>query len=254
MKRFTGLAIATILVSGCATTGNVKVLQEENKKLKSDLTQSLARISSLEADKRDLQKEISVLKHVQSVLRTEKSSRVQESGRLRSQTRAFANQGINSFRDFLKASDLLDYVGGERVQREHIEGAQQLVVDAGNPIPRAGNLTSVGGYFADAGIFSVVILRRIEDALIVVWESQPFEVPRSGESRFEFQASVSVEAGDILGYVFPKKVIIPFDKGTGKARYVDEIVKIGDRIRSSDLRGSNDARAYSVGAYGFLAE
>ena len=254
MKWFTGLAIATIFISGCAATGDVKVLQEENEKLKSDLTRSLAKISSLEADKRDLQKEVGVLKHVQSVLRTEKSSRVQESGRLRSQTRAFVSQGINNFRDFLKASDLLDYVGGELVQREYVEGEKQLVVDAGNPIPRAGNLTSVGGYFADAGMFNVVILRRIEDALIVVWESQPFEVPRMGKSRFEFQVSVSVEAGDILGYVFPKKVIIPFDKGTGKARYVDEIAKIGVRIRSSDLRGSGDARAYSVGAYGFLVE
>ncbi len=254
MKSFTGLAVATILIGGCATTGNVKVLQDENEKLKADLTQSLARISSLEADKRDLQKEVGVLKHVQSVLRTEKSSRVQESGRLRSQTRTFVNQGIKSYRDFLKASDLLDYVGGELVQREYVQGEEQLVVDAGNPIPLAGNLTSVGGYFADAGTFSMVILRQIEDALIVVWESQPFEVARMGKSRFEFQVSVSVEAGDILGYVFPKNVIIPFDKGTGTARYVDKIVKIGDRIRLSDLRGSGDARAYSVGAYGFLVE
>lgn len=254
MKSSITLAVGVIFLSGCAATGDVKVLQDENAQLKSNLTQSHADIRSLEADKRDLQKEIGVLKRVQSVLRTEKSSRVKESGRLRSQTRIFVNEEINRFRYFLKASDLLDYVGGELVQRSNVDGEQQSVVDLGNPIPLTGNLTSVGGYFTEKGVFSAVILRQIEDAFIVVWESQPFQVSGAGRSRFEFQVSVSVEAGDVLGYVFPEKVIIPFDKGTGTARYVDEIVKFGDRVRSSALRGSDEKRAYSVGAYGFLVE
>jgi len=254
MKLFLPVTVGAMFIGGCAATGDIKVLQDKNTQLQADLNQSLVNISSLEADKRDLIKEINGLKHVQSVLRTEKSSRVQESGRLRSQTRIFVNEEINRFRGFLKASDLLDYVGGELVRRPNVEGEQQLVVDLGNPIPRTGNLTSVGGYFAEAGSFSTVILRQIEDEFIVVWESRPFQVPDTGPSRFEFQVSVSVEAGDVLGYVFSEKVIIPFDKGTGTARYVDEIAKFGDRVRSSALRGSDEKRAYSVGVFGFLAE
>ena len=130
-KSLIPLVAVAIIAAGCSTTGEVKHLRDENKQLKADLTRSLADITELKADKRDLEKEIDVLRRVQSVLRTEKSSRVQESGRLRSQTRVFVNHEINRLRDFLKASDLLDYVGGELVKRSNVDGEQQLSIPAG---------------------------------------------------------------------------------------------------------------------------
>jgi hypothetical protein len=245
--------ISTVLMLGaCATPPQTQQLLNENKNLQGQLVEANSRISKLEADNRVRQQQIDELSRVLGVLDTEKSSRVQESSVLRGQVRSFVQTQIDSLKNFLVLGNLLDYVGGELVERSSVEDKSLLLVDLANPIPRNGTLTGVGAHFTKPSPFVVKILRPTGDQLVVIWESKPIIVREAGPMRYDFPVTIGLEQGDYLAYFFPEVTGVSFDEGTSDVRYMSRDVKLGESIRKSGLLGDNRKRAYSIGVYGLL--
>ena len=247
------LALSVVLsLSACQIQPDMRQMQEKNRKLNGDLQEAKADIEKLNQQQTKLQKDIRELSRVNSVLDTEKSSRVQESSELRSEIRRFVQRQIDAYKDFLVQGGLLDYVGGELVERSHVEDKPLLLVDLANPVSGSGTLTSVGAFFVKPGSFSVKVLRPVEDELVVIWDSKPLQVTETGINRINFPVSVVVEKGDIIAYHFDQGVAVGFDEGTGDTRYQSDPVKLGESIDISSLDGEKRHRAYSLGVYGLL--
>src|SRR5690606_11768928 len=120
-------------------------------------------------------------------------SRIQESSVLRGQVRRFVQNQIDAYKDFLVQGGLLDYVGGELVERANVEQRPAFIVDLANPVPRPGTLTGVGAHFVQPGRFSVKVLRRVDQNLVVIWDSKPLTVTQPGINRINFAVGVGVE-------------------------------------------------------------
>lgn len=147
---------------------------------------------------------------------------------------------------------LLDYVGGELVERSNIEEKPLLLVDLMNTIPGPGTLTGVGAHFVKPGTFTVKVLRPVDDKLVVIWDSNPLKVTTPGINRINFLVGVVVEKGDVIAYDFKSGVAVSFDEGTGDTRFLSGELKLGDATKASSLDGEKRRRAYSLGVYGLL--
>ena len=253
MLRTTLLLLSCILLLwGCQVPLDVKTLQDQNKTLQQQLDEANRNITSLNASNAQLQQTIDELERVKSVLGQEKSSRVAESTTVRGQIRQFIQSQIDNLKKFLLESDLLDYVGGELVERSNIDEKPLLVMDLYNKVPSDGSLTSVGAYFQSVGSVSVKVLRPVENEFVVVWSSDPVKVPEIGLQRLPFTVSVGVEKGDVLAYYFSDIAMVGFDTGTGNSRYIADNIAVGSTLRLSNMSGAREKRAYSIGVYGLL--
>lgn len=246
------LLLSMVLLSACQTQPEMKQMQSQNQQLKADLESAKNNIASLKIQESELRQELTEKTRVMNVLGTEKSSRVQESSELRSQVRRFVQHQIDAYKDFLVQGDLLDYVGGELVERSNVEPKSLFVVDLFNQIPQAGTLTGVGGYFVRPGNFSVKVLRKIDQNLVVIWDSKSLSVKQAGLNRINFPVSVGVEQGDVIGYYFADGIAVSFDEGTGDARYQTDDLTLGASVRINSLQGEKRRRAYSLGVFGLL--
>jgi hypothetical protein len=253
MKAVSGIVLLSVLVlCACQTTPEMKQMQAQNQQLKADLESAKNNIASLKIQESELRQELAEKSRVMSVLGTEKSSRVQESSELRGQVRRFVQHQIDVYKDFLVQGGLLDYIGGELVERSNVEPKALFVVDLSNTIPNAGTLTGVGAHFVRPGSFSVKVLRKIDQNLVVIWDSKPLHVTQSGINRINFPVSVGVEQGDVIGYYFAEGVAVSFDEGTGDTRYQSDELMLGASVRINSLQGEKRRRAYSLGVYGLL--
>ncbi len=241
-----------LMLGGCQPAANVKQLQDRNAQLSASLDQAQNTIDQLTNERQLLKSRMAELQRVATVLDNEKDQRVQESSSLRGEVRRFVQQQIDQYKAFLVASQLLDFVGGELVQRSQAEETPRLLVDLANPMPANGTLTGVKGHFLGPGSLQVKILRKIEDRLVVVWESKPLSVPRAGVNQLDFPVAVGVEQGDLMGYRFAEKTIVSFDTGTGDTRYLSKDVALGQMIKTTSLDGEKEHRAYALGVYGLL--
>lgn len=243
------------LLAACQAPQNDQQLQQQNQQLATELESARTDIRRLESSEASLQAEVQELTRVMGVLGTEKSSRIQESSQLRGLMREFVQDQIDLLKEFLVKGDLLDYVGGELVDRT-ANGAkpeQNLVlVDLANAMPAEGVLTGVGGYFTMPGSFRVKVMRPVEDNLFVVWESKPLSVAAAGKTRINFPVNVGVEKGDLLAFYFPHQVIAALDTGTGDTRTYDGDVALGKSLATRSLANGKQKRAYSLGVYGLL--
>ena len=246
------LAVSALAIAGCQVPANVKELNDRNQALQGQLGRANDQINKLKAQERLMQKDIAELNRVISVLEAEKGSRVRESSQLRGQVRKFTQQQIDDLKEFLVREDLLDYVGGELVERAKIEASPLLIVDLAHPIPKLGTLTGVGAYFAKPAAFKVKVLRQVEDKLVVIWESKLISPKQPGLNRINFPVTVGVEKGDVMGYYFPKQVGVTFDTGTGGTRYLKDDLRLGGSIKRSSLLGEDKKRAYSIGVFALL--
>lgn len=250
-KGLVALACAS-LVTGCQVPANIKELSDENQALKGQLNNANQQITQLKAQEHLLQKDITELNRVISVLEAERGSRTRESSQLRGQIRKFQQQQIDDLKAFLVREDLLDYIGGELVERAQVEEKPLMIVDLAHPVPKNGTLTGVGGYFAKPATFKVKVLRQVEDDLVVIWESKPITPKQPGLNRINFPVTAGVEQGDVLGYFFPAMTSVTFDTGTGDARYMQSDLRPGGKVRRSALLGEGKKRAYSIGVYALL--
>lgn len=253
MTRKFGFALVTLLIlSGCQTPPNIKELQDKNQSLQVQLNSANNQISGMNDQEQLLKNDIAELNRVISVLGTEKTSRVQESSSLRGSVRTFVQGQIDLYKDFLVAGNLLDYVGGELVERQGVDEKPIMLVDLANPMPKNGVITGLGAHFNKPSSFTAKVLRPVDNNLVVIWESKPLTVKQPGINRINFPISVGVERGDVMGYYFPTASGISFDAGTGDTRYLGSDVSLGGIVRTSSLQGQSKRRAYSVGVYGLL--
>jgi len=248
-----GLVLGIVLIAGCMAESNVKELQDANAQLERELMAASDEISDLRVQQERLRSNISELERLIGILETEKSSRVQESSQLRQLVRGFIRDQIDDYRSFLLRGDLLDYVGGELVQRAHqSEEEALLLLDMNNPIPRAGTLTGFAGYFYQQGRVGLRVLRPLDEELVVIWTGPEMTVPEAGRVRMNLPASVGVEAGDIVGYHFSGPVAVSHDRGTGEVIRLREDLALGAVIKRKNLPGQSEPRTYSIGALGLL--
>lgn len=244
--------LAVALLAGCGAQPGVKDMQSKNARLQSELDQSRARIVTMQSKEKQLETEISSLKRVMGVLDTEKTVRTEESSNLRGEVRVFVQNHIDAFKGFLVQSDLLDYVGGELVQRSKVDSNKILLVDLAHPMPSNGTLTGVSAHFVKPGTFTVQVMRRVDNNLVTIWKSSSLQAAEAGVKRVPFPVSVGVEKGDFIAYYFNEEGVVSFDEGTGNTRYSKSPVSLGEVIKISSLKGAKDRRAYSVGVYGLL--
>lgn len=253
MRRLSGMTLLLIGLTGCVSQPNLEQLRAENERLEQQLDQASGQISDLRVREQGLREDLSERERVIEVLETEKSSRTEVASHLRSSIRAFVQDQIDSYQDFLLQADLLDYVGGELVERANrSEEESRTLVDLANPMPSSGTLTGMSAHFLDSGRLVVKVLRPIEDELVVIWESMEIEVAQTGVQRFSFPVSVGVEAGDVVAYRFSGPVSVSYDRGTGDTRYQRENLPLGSTVKKKDLAGADEHRAYSIGVFGLL--
>lgn len=246
------LLVSTLVLGACQTQPQMKQMQDQNRLLSADLERANNSIAQLQQQETALRQQLAENARVMEVLGTEKTVRVQESSELRSQVRRFVQHQIDAHKDFLVQGGLLDYVGGELVERTNIEEKSLFVIDLANPIPSSGTLTGVGAHFVRPGHFSVKVLRKVDQNLVVIWDSKPLQVTQPGINRINFPVSVGVEAGDVIGYYLADGVAISFDEGTGDSRFQAAELTLGATVRITNLAGAERRRAYSLGVYGLL--
>ncbi len=246
------LIAVLFLLSACQVTPEQAELQSRNASLESSLNEARSKLAATETRKQELQAQVQELQRVSSILAVEKSSRVEESSELRLQVRKFVQKQIDELKTFLVAGNLLDYVGSELVERSKIENEAMGIVDLAHPIPRAGSLTGVAGYFSAPVGLQLKVLRPIGEEMVVIWESDLLRVVDAGEARVQLPVAVGVEPGDVVAYIFPEAASVSFDEGTGNTRYTDDDLALGDTIKASSLSGEDEKRAYSLGVLAIL--
>lgn len=243
------LAIATV---GCQSP-DIRQLQARNEALQEQLAAASRASEEAAQQQQRLQQSNSELRRVLEQLTQEKRLRATESSTLRREVRSFIQSEMDGLRNFLLQSDLLDYIGAERVQRPLLDERPLVLVDIAHPVPRAGLLTGVGGLFSRAGQFQVMVLRPVEAGYLTVWRSPLIRVDEAGNRQFDFAVSVGVEAGDIVAYRFPERGLVPYGQGTGDTRYrVRSDLAMGEMVTVAQLEGARERRAYSIGVYGLL--
>lgn len=246
------VAMVSVFVAACQSPANVKELEVKNTTLQGQLTKAQQEIVGLQTDKKQLMGEVAELKRVMGVLDTEKSSRVEESLSLRTEVRQFVQAQVDSLKAFMVASDLLDYVGGELVQRSNAHEGSGVLVDLGNRVPRAGSLSGVSGFFTGPTSLRVYVLRPVGDRYVVIWGSNNLTVAGAGEQRVEFGVGVGIEQGDVLAYDFGGNVNVTYDKGTGATVLSSKSLQLGNAISPSSLKNAKEKRAYSLGVFAIL--
>ncbi len=253
MNSKLALIVAFIfVVSGCQSTGDKGTLEQENTNLKQEVATAKVKINQLSGSNLLLKKDIEGLNHVISVLDTEKNSRVEESSLLRSQVRKFVQKRIDALKIFLVEGNLLDYTGGELVERSVLSDKPITVVDLGHVMPEQGVLTAVGAFVMTPTKMKVKVLRKMDDKLVPVWESNHLNMDSSGLNTIQFKNSVSVEKGDVIAYEFSGNVGVGFETGTGNYQYTKDILALGKAITVSSLLGKKEKRSYSLGVFGLL--
>ena len=252
MKTKLAVLCMSLALAACQTPPDLKKLQTEKAGLQNQLQQANSKITKLKSDKSALQAELAERDRVIGVLSGEKESRVVTSTKLRGQVRHFVQQQVDLLKQFLLEGNLLDYIGGELVERTAVDEAPLLIVDRTNAVPKDGSLTSVGGYFNSPGTLSVKVMRQVEDNLVVVWESEPLNISEAGLQKVGFAVTVGVQKGDYIAYYLATPGMAGFDTGTGDTRYLTEDVSFGRAIRQSSLLGEKQKRSYSLGVYGLL--
>ncbi|MFT5691026.1 MAG: hypothetical protein ACI92E_000351 [Oceanicoccus sp.] len=241
----------SVILWGCQASTSPK-MQDEKASLQQQLKAMTAEVGSLSADRKLLQQDVAELNRIVGVLGEEKNSRVVESANVRGQVRQFVQTQIDSLKQFLLESHLLDYIGGELTQRSSLDKQPLLIVDLQHAIPENGSLTGVGAFFQGSGTISVKVLRPIENNYVVVWASPVLAVSEPGLQLLSFPVSVSVEKGDRLAYYLAQTEQVSFDTGTGDTRYVDGDLGIGAILNEVSMKGAKEKRSYSIGVYGLL--
>ena len=246
------LVFVSLLMVACQTPPDIQQLQNQNVSLQGQLDQANNEITALKSKESKLNNELTERDRVMGILSQEKTSRVVTSTALRGQVRSFIQQQVDLLKGFLLAGDLLDYIGGELVERSMTDEEPLLIVDLANAMPKDGSLTSVGGFFERPGTMRVKLMRKVEDDLVVVWESNPLTITNKGLQKTNFSVSVGVQKGDVAAYYLSTAGMVGFDVGTGDSRYLKQDVSFGKAIGIFSLLGDKKKRAYSLGVYGLL--
>ena len=238
-------------LSGCASVPEkVRMLEARTKDLSTRLETAENRVAVLERANVELTELLQRQRDITKTLGREKAVHVSQVGDLRQNTREFLSSQIAFLREFSQKTELLDYVGGELISRQYLEGKDVTLVDLKNTIPAGGSLFGTWGHFAASCTYIVSVLRKVDEKWFVIWQSEPFTVVNTAMQKFDFRVPVSVEKGDVIAYTFRGVVGVKYDRGTGETVYVTDDLKTGGAVKRSDFKGESDQRTYSIGVVG----
>jgi hypothetical protein len=242
------LLVVPVLLTGCASTQQLK---HERDVLAAELSVERDRVAQLKEEKRNLEERVASLEGIGNVLQKEKARRVEDAIGVRREVRGFVKAQVDALSAFSQRAQLLDYLGGEIIERSMTDGQNVLLVDDRNIIPAPA--TGLGGRFLSKGRMPChfCVLRGQDQTLAVVWMSGLFNAPGAGVHDVDFKIPVGVEKGDRIGLLAPAECLVPFDEGTGKTIVFPGPVRPGQRIDSSKT-GKPSTRTYSFGIIGFL--
>ncbi len=241
------------VLAGCASVPEkMSALEAQTKELSTRLQAAQDRVTMLEKTNRDLTELLQRQRDITKTLGKEKAVHVTQVGDLRQNTREFVSSQIAFLREFSQKTELMDYVGGELISRQYLEGKDLTLVDLMNPIPSAGSVFGSWGHFAASCNYIASVLRKVDEKWFVVWQADPCNVVDTGFQKFNFRVPVSVEKGDVIAYTFRGVVGVTYDRGTGETVYVNDELRTGKSIKRSDLKGESDNRAYSIGVVGIF--
>ncbi len=251
MKSLPIVLVALLFTTGCATDTQLTQLKKDNSVLSAQLNTANNDINKLKREKETLQQEIDYLDEVKSVLGREKEARITQSRATVSEVQGFVRSQVKALSLFSKSEGILDYTGGELLDRSKLSGKNQLLVDLKHPVSADGSVMGGRVYARHAGIVSFCVLRPAGSGYVVVWKSKDFSAIGSGAERFTFGTMISVKSGDIPALYCPGIVPVPFDEGTGKTGVRSGKVKPNSSISNSDLSTSGN-RTYSFGIEGLI--
>lgn len=241
------------LLGGCAGSGDrLRRLQEENQHLQENLTLAHQNINTLTVEKAALNDKVADLVRVSGTLQREKRARVEEADQLRKSMRSFAQEQMETLREFSLRQDFFDYIGAELVNRQHSGDENITLVDSGNRLPGNGTLLAVRGYFIVPCRLRLLVLRPKEEQWEVVQVSAPLEVAAAGLNQIDLEVPMAVQSGDILGFTFAGPVGIPYDEKTGHTLLFSDPLRAGSQLHIPDTRGTPNRRAYSIGGVGLF--
>ncbi len=253
MLRLCLITITCIAMAACQSTPDVIKLRDKNTELKNQLAEAQQQIENLRSEHQIMAGDNTELKRLVVILEKDKTFRTEQATKLRGDTRQFSQSLVDQLKDFLGRADLLDYVGDALTERNKMEIASAVVVDAANPMPKNGVLSAVDGVFGQATRFSVNVLRPIDEGdYVVVWQSPFIKVNKAGLQRIKLPTSTSVEEGDVLAFHFPDSVTVKYDQGTGASLLAKKPFALGASVEFSDLEKAEEKRAYSIGGVGIL--
>lgn len=239
MKTFFLLCLVALFVSGCAP---------EVQQLRQQLRQLEERVADQEMENARLKSELAEYQELSATLEDEKDAKNIKLMAIKSKTRMFIKEGFDSLNHFSKNRELMDYIGGELIERKKKEG-ENIAILYMEPLPSDSVISIVQGLFDTGTQVAPLLFREKEGELICIWQGKLIEVLSPGESVLELDTPLHAAAGDRFGFYFPGKAGIPFNSKTGNYSIIYGKVELGERV-SGKLSAGN--RNYSIGVAGFL--
>jgi len=260
--------MAALTGMGCA---NCQKIQQQFDTCQTTLTDQDLIIKTKESTIRQKDQEIVGLKETITTLKSDvaelnrqlnisSSEKGRYDDRLKSITfsvREFIKKQMRDNRSFLTDIALEDFIGNELINREHSGEDAIFIIDVSHPIPEAGQINGIGGYFSGSADMIVKLLRPVGKDYVVTYEiNLTVNIDQAGKHYLDFNNPLIVEKGDIIAYYFPDTVNVPFDSGIGTTAYSkmkSDKFKQGGRLDADDIwHEGQTTRKYSLSYYGIF--
>ncbi len=229
----------SFLTFGCAADNNT--LKKENSLLKTQLNETRAENTRL-GDNLDKCSKIS------DTLSKEKTSKDASMSSLRAKTRVFLRNEYDVLNRFSKNDELMDYIGGEQIERKGLKGSNQTLVDM-RPLSANAVIYVIKGDFMSQTKIIPKLFRETDSGLICVWEGTLLIVESVGLTSLELSTPLNAMKGDFIGLYFPDDVTVPFDDETGSFSVYSRNIKMGSPLPTTPIFMK---RSYSIGVSGLL--
>ncbi len=228
------------LLAGCAPQ-NIQILQQENQDLK-------ARLRTAKTRNQELQHQVEECRALSETLAKEKKAKEEDITSLREITRAFLKSQFDALTAFSRHDELMDYVGGELIERARKDGKNLTVVNLA-PLGRNCVVYCVKGLFDPGTKVKLKLFRPTDQGLLCIWESPVLVAAASGVQKLDLDTPLNALKGDVIGFYFPDKPGTPYDLATGSFRVFTGEIKLGKPLPAA---GQADHRNYSIGISGLL--
>jgi hypothetical protein len=250
------LMLAAAGLAGCATTDQQLLqLRSENEKLKSEVSDQASEIASLAGKNQKLEEDLAYCSKRTDVLLKEKGARIEESAQTRKGVREFTDQVMSSLQTYFQKAEVVDYVGGELLERANVDALKNMVlVDLGNTIRADGTVIGGRAYLTGPSRLQFCLVRGNENGAkySVVAITPPIVAADAGVQAWSFEVPMAAKKGDLVAVYLPDDVSIPYDDAdTGHVVAVPGPVKLNGGI-ALKFGGAKNKRAYSFGVVGYF--
>ena len=232
------LSFLLFSLTGCA---DPEGLRNQIKELNNEISEMLV-------IKEELTSKLNSCNKLTSDLTQEKEERHKNLTSLKAKTRRFIKEEYNFLGAFSKSEELMDYKGGELIERTERGGSDLTILNM-TPLPLNSVIYSIDGFFYQETTFSPQLFRLIEEEWICVWQGPYIHVQAPGLITFPLETPLNAVKGDIFGFYFPDDVAVSFSERTGTHTTFSGKVDMGEEAPSR-FKATN--RSYSIGISGFI--